>query len=80
MNERFLSMLSKITSGQWKQFLGALDGAGQQHVADMLRAKQTTDLPGFTVIFISLVHKCRLHAVSSTTDLQNKTAQGHAHC
>jgi Caspase recruitment domain len=56
--ERLLSMLSKTSSDQWEQFLVALDRTGQRHVADMIRGKQTEDLPGFISIhsFISTNH------------------------
>jgi hypothetical protein len=48
--ERLLSMLSKTSSDQWEQFLVALDRTGQRHLADMIRGKQTEDLPGFIII------------------------------
>ena len=44
--ERLLSMLSKTSSDQWEQFLVALDTTGQRRLADMIRVKQTEDLPG----------------------------------
>jgi Caspase recruitment domain len=48
--ERLLSMLSKTFSGQWEQFLVALDATGQRHLADVIRGKQTEDLPGVVII------------------------------
>jgi polyphosphate kinase len=48
--ERLLSMLSKTSSDQWEQFLVALDATGQRHLADVIRGKQTEDLPGFIII------------------------------
>ena len=54
--ERLLSMLSKTSSDQWEQFLVALDTTGQRHLADMIRGKQTEDLPGF-IFICSFFHK-----------------------
>ena len=54
--ERLLSMLSKTSSDQWEQFLVALDTTGQRYLADMIRGKQTEDLPGCKSI-CSFVYK-----------------------
>jgi hypothetical protein len=46
--ERLLSMLSRTSSDQWEHFLLALERTGQQHLADMIRGRQTEDLPGIS--------------------------------
>ena len=71
--ERLLSMLSKTSSDQWEHFLMALDRTGQRHLADVIRGKQTEELPGFIIICL-LVHKLRSHS-HIFTDYQRSSTQ-----
>jgi hypothetical protein len=79
--ERLLSMLSKTSADQWEQFLVALDTTGQRRLANLIRGKQTEDLPGFVIICLLVHYRSHIHyrspIVSSTIDLQHYTALAH---
>jgi hypothetical protein len=73
--ERLLSMLSKTSADQWKQFLVALDSTGQRYLANMIRGKDAEDFPGFVIIYF-LVHRHQSRIIEHRY-LQHKTAQAH---